>query len=149
MWLERECRQEFRDDFFERRIDRVSSTTGGSSILDNRRIDRYCVSSIEYRVSTSSTRDPCNRIDSRKATFTDPERGSSTVVRGYNQRSNARGDRPRYQQGQAARIAQAAQQITQEAQQEDNEKQVMKSKETKSKNKKSMESWNRNGERPE
>ena len=43
-------------------------------ILNNRRIeyprqaeDRY-VSSIEYRVSLSSTRDPCNRIDSRKAT---------------------------------------------------------------------------------
>ena len=28
-----------RDDYFERRIDRVSSTTGGSSILNNRRIE--------------------------------------------------------------------------------------------------------------
>ena len=45
-------RQEFRH--FEWRIE-VSSTTGGSI-------------GTAFRVSTSSTRDPCNRIDSRKAT---------------------------------------------------------------------------------
>ena len=96
-----------RDDYFERRIERVSSTTDPCNRIDNRRIDRYHVSSIEHRVSISSTTDPCNRIDSRKATSLH----EGAINRGQSKRQSTEGQVARHQQGQEARIAQAAQQV--------------------------------------
>ena len=75
MVVEEEFRQECRNDSSSGGLIENPQQPEDRGILNNRRIeyprqaeDRYCVSSIEYRVSTSSTRDPCNRIDSRKAT---------------------------------------------------------------------------------
>ena len=115
---------------FDKSFEMISSS-GGLSILNNRRIDRYCVSSFEYRypqqvsmrerqslhvgaftVKASGRRPEGKRPDNKR---TNRKRRPNKDKRSKQASGRTEGQVARQQQGQEAQIAQAAHQISQEA----------------------------------
>ena len=101
-------------------------------ILNNRRIDRYCVSSIEY---------PQQQILVIGSTA-GRQQGQAARKHQVSMREQSKGKRPDNQQGQAARKQQVSMR-------EQREQEARTDIARGDREKKSTESWNRNGERPE